>query len=94
MDISRFTPPTNSPSKGNSKFEILIVKMFSLKQKTNQMLSETIEKINVLLFKKTIYGFFGQSITMEKCKTKAIQADLIIFKHIPAYSDILTLIQT
>ena len=35
-----------------------------------------------------------QCIIIEKCKAKAIQADLTIFTHIPAYSGMFTLIQT
>ena len=62
--------------------------MFSLKQKTNQMLPGTIDKIKLYLFKKTVYGSFRQEITMGNCKTIAIQADLGIFTHIPAYSGI------
>ena len=44
------------------------------------------------LFKKTANGSFRQGITMGKCKTKVVQADLNIFthiQHITAYSDIL-----
>ena len=89
MDISRFTA---SAHKDNSKFEILVVKIFSLKQKENQILSATIEKINFFLSRKQeICGSFRKGITMEKCKTDAVQADLTIFTHIPAYSGIFTL---
>ena len=62
--------------------------MFSLKQKTNQILSATLDKIKFCLFKKAVYGSFRQEVTMEKCKTKAIQADVGIFTHILAYPDI------
>ena len=53
-------PPTPQPPKGISKIEILLVKIFSLKQKKqqNQILSATIEKIKFLLSKKTLYGSF------------------------------------
>ena len=44
MDISRLMVPANSPSKGNSKFEIFIVKIFSRQRKANQILSAIIEK--------------------------------------------------
>ena len=37
-------PAAPSHPKGNSKFETLLVKIFQLKQKTNQRLSATIEK--------------------------------------------------
>ena len=46
-------PPAHSAPKCNSKFEILIVKIFSLKQKTNQILPTTTGKIKFSLFKKT-----------------------------------------
>ena len=52
------------------------------------------EKIFFFLLKKTIYDSFRLGIAMEKCKTKAIQADLTILTHIPAYSGIFILIQT
>ena len=45
-------------SIGNTKSEILLVKIFSIKQKKNQILPATIEKIKFLLFKKTVYGSF------------------------------------
>ena len=66
-------PPALSAPKGNSKFEILLAKIFSLK-KQNQILPVTIEKIKFLLFSKTVYGSFRQGITIGKCKTKAIHA--------------------
>ena len=76
----------SSIPKENGKFEILIAKIFSLKQKANQILSATLEKIKFCLFKKTVYGSFRQDITTEKCKIKAIQADIDIFTHILACS--------
>ena len=45
--------------QGNSKFEILLVKIFSLKQKTQSNTSSNIEKIKLSLFEKTVYGSFG-----------------------------------
>ena len=54
----------------------------------SQILPVTIKKNQFCLFKKTVYASFKQWITMGKCKTKAIQADLDIFTHIQAYSDI------
>ena len=36
--------------KGNSRFEILLANIFSLKQKTNQILPATPEKIKFCLF--------------------------------------------
>ena len=41
------------PPKSNCKFKISLVKIFSLKQKTNQILPATIEKVKFCLFKKT-----------------------------------------
>ena len=71
--------------KGNGKLKILLVKIFSLKQKTSQILPATLEKIKFCLFKKTVWGSFKQWIRMGNCKAKAIQADLGIFTHIQAY---------
>ena len=49
---------TSAP-KGNSIFEILLVKVFSLKQKKNQILSSTIEKKTVLsLQEKSLMSFY------------------------------------
>ena len=86
MGIPRFRAPGYCP-KGKSKFEILLVKIFSPEQKTNQMLSATIEKIKYFVFKKTINGSIRQRKAMGKCKTKAIQADLGVFTfpHIEIY---------
>ena len=56
-----------SAPKGNSTFEVLLVKIFSLKQKTNQILPATTEKIKFCLFKKTVHGSFKQEITFGKC---------------------------
>ena len=80
--------PHPSTPKGN-KFEILFLKLFSLKQKANQILQATIEKIKFRLYKKTSSYSFRQTIAIGKCKTKAIQADLSIFTNIPVYSGIL-----
>ena len=62
--------PYPSVPEDNGKFEILVAKVYSLKQKTNQILSVTLQTINCL-FKKIVYGSFRQGITMEKCKTRA-----------------------
>ena len=51
-------PPATSVPKGNIKLEILLVKIFILKQKQNQIPQATIEKIKCLLFEKTAYGSF------------------------------------
>ena len=47
--------PASSASKDNSKFETLLIKIISLKQKN---LSATVEKMKFFLFKKTVYGSF------------------------------------
>ena len=52
MDISRLTAPAQCPHKDNNKFEILFIEIFNLKQKANQILSATIEKINFFLSRK------------------------------------------
>ena len=51
-------PLAHLASKGNRKFELLFVKIFSLKQKTNLTTSSYYRKFFFLLFKKTIYGSF------------------------------------
>ena len=48
----------HSAPKGDSEYEILLVKVFSLKQKTNQILPATTEKIKFCLFKKTASCLF------------------------------------
>ena len=78
-------PPPSLDSKGNTKFEILIIKMFTLKQKTNQIHPATIKKINFVSSRKHVQVDQGL-ITMEKCKTKTIQTDLGILTLIPTYS--------
>ena len=52
-----------SATKSNRKFEILVVKVISLKQKANQILSATIDKIKFCLFKKTA-TLFSESTTL------------------------------
>ena len=46
-------PPDASVRKGEIKFEILLVKIFSLKKKTNQI-PTAIEKIKFYLFNQTV----------------------------------------
>ena len=48
-------PLASSSPKSNNKFDILLVKVFSLKKKTNQIHPATTEKIKSCLFKKTCY---------------------------------------
>ena len=79
--------PWLSVPKGNDKSEILFAKIFSLKQKQIKCFQLLYKKSNFDSLKK-VYGSFRQGITMEKCKTKAIQANLGIFTHIRAYSGI------
>ena len=87
-------PPFLLVHKGNSKFEILHVKIFILKQKTNQTPPGAIEKISVCLFrKKPSHVLLGNEITMRKCKTNANQMDLDLLTYIPAYSGIFRHIQ-
>ena len=90
-------PPATWTLKSNSKFKIL-VNIFSLKQKTNQIVPDTIEKIklsppeNSILFLQTInFVASRQRIEMGTCKTKAFLADLGLFTQILAY---LRVIQT
>ena len=86
--------------KGNSKFEILLLQIFSLKPKKKQ-----VKYFQPL--QKTILGSFILGFTMRKCKAKAVQADFQvnsrtlphiraysnIFRHNQAYSGIIQLIQ-
>ena len=74
--------------KANNKLEILFVKLVRLKQKTNQMLRATIDKIRFRLFKKITSCSFRYGIAIEKCKAKTIQVDSRTFRYIQAYSDI------
>ena len=48
MVYQAWRPLDPSAPRGNNKFEILLVKVFSLKQKSNQMLPVTIEKNQIL----------------------------------------------
>ena len=83
MDISRLMVPANSPSKGNSKFEIFIVKIFSRQQKANQILSAIIEKNQFFSLQE---NYNVRCYNVLQCIT--------IFTHIPAYSGMFTLIKT
>ena len=76
--------PWLSVPKGNDKSEILFAKIFSLKQKQIKCFQLLYKKSNFDSLKK-VYGSFRQGITMEKCKTKAIQANLGIFTHIQEF---------
>ena len=71
--------------KGNSKFEILLLQIFSLKPKKKQ-----VRYFQPL--QKTILGSFILGFTMRKCKAKAVQADFQVnsrtLPHIRAYSNI------
>ena len=82
--------PVLSTPKGNSKFDILLVKNTQSKtKKQNQILPVTIKKIKFLLFKKTVYGSFRQRITIGKRKTKVIHTDLGTFRHNQTYPRII-----
>ena len=66
--ISRFTTPSRQRPEGESKFEILLGKIFKY--------LHLLKKIKFCLFKKTVSGSFKR-----KCKTKSIQGDLVIFRN-------------
>ena len=53
--ISRFEALGPIGSKGNSKCEILLATVFSLKQKASQILPATTEQIKYFPFKKTAF---------------------------------------
>ena len=53
--------PDEATKSGKSTIatsKLLFAKIFSLKQKINQILSATLKKIKYCLFKKTVYGSF------------------------------------
>ena len=51
-----------SVHKDNSKFEILLAKIFSLRQKANQILSAILGKIKFCLLKKTDQRDYNEEI--------------------------------
>ena len=66
-------PQAPLPLKSNNKFEILLVKIFTLKQNTNPIHPATKEKIKIYLFKKTASGQIAKKWTekfQKKCKNK------------------------
>ena len=82
--------PGSSVSKGNCKFETLLVKIFSLKSKTKKWnTSSYFRKSYSLLSKKTVYCSFRCGITMGECKTKAIQTNLGSFRYNKTYPGII-----
>ena len=89
MDISRFTAPAYCPQKDNNKFEILIAKIISLKQKASQILSATIEKINFFLSRKQSMLPLDKVLQWRNVKQKPSGR----FNNIHAYSGIFTLIE-
>ena len=56
--------------EGNSKFEILLVKIFKLKPKIYQILSATTQKIKSFFFKKTIFVFLDKALQWGNVKQK------------------------
>ena len=85
-------PPPSDP-KGNKTIEILLVKIFSILQKTKNKSNTYCKYKSNFVFWKKVYNSFKQEIKVGKCKTKAIQADLGIFNHITVYSGIFRRIQ-
>ena len=53
---------TKSRKSTTTTLNLLTAKIFSLKQKTNPILSAALEKTKYCLFKKTVYGFFKKQI--------------------------------
>ena len=53
------------------------------------MLAADLEKIKILLSKKTVYCSFRCGITMGECKMKAIQTNLGTFRHNQTYLGII-----
>ena len=56
---------TSAP-KGNNEFKTLLVKIFSLNQKTNQIVPATVEKIKFCLFKKIVSCPFRLKYLLKK----------------------------
>ena len=50
-------PPVSSARKGNSKFEILLLKIFSLKQKTKLNTSSSYRKNQIFTFQENSLWF-------------------------------------
>ena len=77
--------------KGNSKLEILLVKIFNLKQKTSRTLPATIEKINFVFSKKRSMAPLNNGLQWGNIKQnpfKQIYACSRIFRHIQIKSGI------
>ena len=75
--------PDEATKSGKSTIttsKLLFAKIFSLKQKTNQILSATLEKIKYCLFKKTVYVSFKKQKPFRQ-----MQIYLYIFWHIQIY---------
>ena len=51
-------PPSLSAPKGDKKFDIFLVKVFSIKQNKNKIKYNQLICKKILLFKKTVYGSF------------------------------------
>ena len=64
--------------------------MFSLKQKTSQILPATVDKIKFYLFKKTVFDSFRQEIIMGKMQNKSHSGRC---RHVHGYSSIFRHIQ-
>ena len=72
-------------SKGNWKFEILVLKVFSPKQKNKSNTASFYRKNQILSFQESSIMFLQTITFVEISKTKAIQTDLGKFTHILAY---------
>ena len=59
--------------KGNWKLDILLVKLFSLKQKTIQTLPATVKRIKVCLFQKTAFMFLHVLLVLCKRWNKQLR---------------------
>ena len=66
---------------------LLIAKIFSLKQKTNQILSAALEKIKYGLFKKTVYGSFKKQKPLREMWVFILRYSEI-FKYKHTYSQV------
>ena len=80
--------PSSSSSKCISKFEIILVKIFSLKQKNKSNTSTCYRKNQISSLQENSplqeNSSFRQGITMRKCKTKSIQPGVVACTCNPA----------
>ena len=84
----RFKAPAPFDPKGNSKFETITVKMYSLKRKNKFKYFQLLQKKSNFYFpRKQLLVPLDKGL--QECKTKAIQANLGTFRHNQTYPGII-----